>query len=495
MGRYILALDQGTTSSRAILFDEEQNMVGVAQKEFPQLYPQEGWVEHDPMEIWSPQYAVMMEVIAKTGVSPADIAAIGITNQRETTILWERATGRPIANAIVWQCRRTAPLVDRLLEEGLGEHIRKTTGLVPDAYFSATKIKWLLDHVEGARERARRGEILFGTVDTWLLWKLTGGAVHVTDVTNASRTMLFDIHRLDWDDTLLQALDIPQAMLPEVRDSSAVYGYADLGGAKVPIAGIAGDQQAALFGQTCFAPGEAKNTYGTGCFLLMNTGETPCESRNGLITTVAAGLNGRAEYALEGSVFVGGAVIQWLRDELRFLTESRDAEYYAQKVADTGGVYLVPAFTGLGAPYWDMYARGCLIGLTRGTRREHIIRAAQESIAYQVADLVQAMERDTGVPLKALRADGGASRDGFLMQFQADILDRSVLRPVVRETTALGAAYLAGLAVGVWRDREELRGLWKRDAEFQPEMDPARRETLLQGWHRAVERSRGWAQG
>ena len=495
MGRYILALDQGTTSSRAILFDEEQSMVGVAQKEFPQLYPQEGWVEHDPMEIWSSQYAVMMEVIAKTGVSPADIAAIGITNQRETTILWERATGRPIANAIVWQCRRTAPLVDRLLEEGLGEHIRKTTGLVPDAYFSATKIKWLLDHVEGARERARRGEILFGTVDTWLLWKLTGGAVHVTDVTNASRTMLFDIHRLDWDDTLLQALDIPRAMLPEVRDSSAVYGYADLGGAKVPIAGIAGDQQAALFGQTCFAPGEAKNTYGTGCFLLMNTGETPCESRNGLITTVAAGLNGRAEYALEGSVFVGGAVIQWLRDELRFLTESRDAEYYAQKVADTGGVYLVPAFTGLGAPYWDMYARGCLIGLTRGTRREHIIRAAQESIAYQVADLVQAMERDTGVPLKALRADGGASRDGFLMQFQADILDRSVLRPVVRETTALGAAYLAGLAVGVWRDREELRGLWKRDAEFQPEMDPARRETLLQGWHRAVERSRGWAQG
>ena len=495
MGRYILALDQGTTSSRAILFDEEQNMVGVAQKEFPQLYPQEGWVEHDPMEIWSSQYAVMMEVIAKTGVSPADIAAIGITNQRETTILWERATGRPIANAIVWQCRRTAPLVDRLLEEGLGEHIRKTTGLVPDAYFSATKIKWLLDRVEGARERARRGEILFGTVDTWLLWKLTGGAVHVTDVTNASRTMLFDIHRLDWDDTLLQALDIPRAMLPEVRDSSAVYGCADLGGAKVPIAGIAGDQQAALFGQTCFAPGEAKNTYGTGCFLLMNTGETPCESRNGLITTVAAGLNGRAEYALEGSVFVGGAVIQWLRDELRFLTESRDAEYYAQKVADTGGVYLVPAFTGLGAPYWDMYARGCLIGLTRGTRREHIIRAAQESIAYQVADLVQAMERDTGVPLKALRADGGASRDGFLMQFQADILDRSVLRPVVRETTALGAAYLAGLAVGVWRDREELRGLWKRDAEFQPEMDPARRETLLQGWHRAVERSRGWAQG
>ncbi len=495
MGRYILALDQGTTSSRAILFDEEQNMVGVAQKEFPQLYPREGWVEHDPMEIWSSQYAVMMEVIAKTGVSPADIAAIGITNQRETTILWERATGRPIANAIVWQCRRTAPLVDRLLEEGLGEHIRKTTGLVPDAYFSATKIKWLLDHVEGARERARGGEILFGTVDTWLLWKLTGGAVHVTDVTNASRTMLFDIHRLDWDDTLLQALDIPRAMLPQVRSSSEIYGYADIQGVRVPIAGMAGDQQAALFGQTCFSPGDAKNTYGTGCFLLMNTGSTPCESKNGLLTTIAIGLDGGVQYALEGSVFVGGAVIQWLRDEMHFFTESRDAEYYARKVPDNGGVYLVPAFTGLGAPYWDMYARGCIVGLTRGTRREHIIRAAQESIAYQVADLVQAMERDTGVPLKALRADGGASRDGFLMQFQADILDRSVLRPVVRETTALGAAYLAGLAVGVWRDREELRGLWKRDAEFQPEMDPARRETLLQGWHRAVERSRGWAQG
>lgn len=494
MGRYILALDQGTTSSRAILFDEQQNIVGVAQKEFPQIYPREGWVEHDPMEIWSSEYAVMMEVIAKTGASPADIAAIGITNQRETTILWERSTGRPIANAIVWQCRRTAPLVDQLLAQGLGESIQKTTGLVPDAYFSGTKIKWLLDHVEGAREKARQGEILFGTVDTWLVWKLTGGAVHVTDVTNASRTMLFDIHCLCWDDTLLAALDIPKAMLPEVRDSSSIYGYADLGGAKVPIAGIAGDQQAALFGQTCFEPGEAKNTYGTGCFLLMNTGETPCESRNGLITTVAVGLNGRAEYALEGSVFVGGAVIQWLRDEMRFLEESRDAEYYAQKAADTGGVYLVPAFTGLGAPYWDMYARGCLIGLTRGTRREHIIRAAQESIAYQVTDLAQAMERDTGVPLKALRADGGASRDGFLMQFQADILGRNVLRPVIRETTALGAAYLAGLATGMWKDRSELRGLWKLDAEFQPHMESSRQESLLRGWHRAVERSRGWAQ-
>ena len=493
MGRYILALDQGTTSSRAILFGEDQTIAGVAQKEFTQFYPREGWVEHDPMEIWSSQYAVMMEVLAKTGVSPAEVAAIGITNQRETTILWDRATGKPIHNAIVWQCRRTAPLVDRLLADGLGDHIRRTTGLVPDAYFSATKIRWLLDHVEGAQERAERGEILFGTVDTWLLWKLTGGAVHVTDVTNASRTMLFDIRRLDWDDTLLKALSIPRAILPEVRSSSEIYGYTDIQGVQIPIAGIAGDQQAALFGQTCFAPGEAKNTYGTGCFLLMNTGEDPCVSRNGLITTIAVGLGGKVQYALEGSVFVGGAVIQWLRDELRFLTESRDAEYYAQKVADTGGVYLVPAFTGLGAPYWDMYARGCLVGITRGTKREHIIRAAQESIAYQVRDLAAAMEKDTGVPLRALRADGGASRDGFLMQFQADILGTDVVRPVIRETTALGAAYLAGLAVGVWKDREEIRGLWRKDVTFRPDMAGDRRERLLKGWHRAVKRSLDWA--
>ena len=493
MGRYILALDQGTTSSRAILFGEDQTIAGVAQKEFTQFYPREGWVEHDPMEIWSSQYAVMMEVLAKTGVSPAEVAAIGITNQRETTILWDRATGRPIHNAIVWQCRRTAPLVDRLLADGLGDHIRRTTGLVPDAYFSATKIRWLLDHVEGAQEKAERGEILFGTVDTWLLWKLTGGAVHVTDVTNASRTMLFDIRRLDWDDTLLKALSIPRAILPEVRSSSEIYGYTDIQGVQIPIAGIAGDQQAALFGQTCFAPGEAKNTYGTGCFLLMNTGEDPCVSSNGLITTIAVGLGGKVQYALEGSVFVGGAVIQWLRDELRFLTESRDAEYYAQKVDDTGGVYLVPAFTGLGAPYWDMYARGCLVGITRGTKREHIIRAAQESIAYQVRDLAAAMEKDTGVPLRALRADGGASRDGFLMQFQADILGTDVVRPVIRETTALGAAYLAGLAVGVWKDREEIRGLWRKDVTFRPDMAGDRRERLLKGWHRAVKRSLDWA--
>ena len=493
MGRYILALDQGTTSSRAILFDEGQRVAGLAQKEFPQLYPREGWVEHDPMEIWSSQYAVMMEVLAKTGVSPAEVAAIGITNQRETTVLWDRATGRPIHNAIVWQCRRTAPLVDRLLADGLGDHIRRTTGLVPDAYFSATKIRWLLDHVEGAQEKAERGEILFGTVDTWLLWKLTGGAVHVTDVTNASRTMLYDIRRLDWDDTLLKALSIPRAMLPEVRSSSEIYGYTDIQGVRIPIAGIAGDQQAALFGQTCFAPGEAKNTYGTGCFLLMNTGEDPCVSRNGLITTIAVGLGGKVQYALEGSVFVGGAVIQWLRDELRFLTESRDAEYYAQKVDDTGGVYLVPAFTGLGAPYWDMYARGCLVGITRGTKREHIIRAAQESIAYQVADLVHAMEADTGLPLSALKADGGASRDRFLMQFQADIIDREVRRPAIRETTALGAAYLAGLATGVWKDQEEIKNLWMCETTFQPNMEAERREALLSGWHKAVGRSRDWA--
>lgn len=491
--KYILALDQGTTSSRAILFDRDQNMISVCQKEFTQIYPQEGWVEHDPMEIWSSQYGVMMEAVAQSGVSAEEIAGIGITNQRETTVLWDRNTGKPIYNAIVWQCRRTADIVDGLLKEGLGEHIKNVTGLVPDAYFSGSKIKWILDRVEGARERARRGEILFGTVDTWLLWKLTGGKVHVTDYTNASRTMLFDIHRLDWDDTLLKALDIPRAMLPEVRYCSEVYGYTDFQGCKVPIAGIAGDQQAALFGQACFKPGDAKNTYGTGCFLLMNTGDKPFMSKNGLITTIGIGLDGKVEYALEGSVFVGGAVIQWLRDEMRFFAESRDAEYYAQKVKDNGGVYLVPAFTGLGAPYWDMYARGSIIGITRGTKREHIIRAAQESIAYQVADLVLAMEADTGLPLKGLRADGGASRDGFLMQFQADILQKQVYRPKIRETTALGAAYLAGLATGVWNDRDEIKGSWICDNTFEPEMAENESERLMDNWHKAVGRSRGWA--
>jgi len=494
MGNYILALDQGTTSSRAILFDREQNILAVSQKEFTQIYPHEGWVEQDPMEIFSSEYAVMMEVVAQSGVDPKDIAAIGITNQRETTIVWDKQSGRPIYNAIVWQCRRTADIVDRLVADGLENHIRKTTGLLPDAYFSATKIKWILDHVPGSRERAKKGELLFGTVDTWLVWKLTGGKVHITDYTNASRTMLYDIHKLCWDEALLQALDIPEQMLPKVRPSSEIYGYTEIQGTAVPIGGIAGDQQAALFGQTCFAPGDAKNTYGTGCFLLMNTGTVPCESKNGLLTTIAIGLNGGVQYALEGSVFVGGAVIQWLRDEMRFFTDSRDAEYYAKKVPDNGGVYLVPAFTGLGAPWWDMYARGAIVGITRGTKREHIIRAAQESIAYQVADLVSAMEKETGIPLTQLKADGGASRDMFLMQFQADIIDRAVRRPAIRETTALGAAYLAGLAAGVWKDPEELKGLWACDTIYHPNMDAAQREKLLAGWHKAVSRSRGWAE-
>ena len=495
MSRYVLALDQGTTSSRAILFDNEQNIIAVRQREFEQLYPQQGWVEHDPMEIWSSQYGVMNEVVAQSGVDAHDIAAIGITNQRETTILWEKATGRPIYNAIVWQCRRTAPLVDELLSQpGMAEYIKENTGLVPDAYFSATKIKWILDHVPGARERAQAGEILFGTVDSWLVWKLTGGKVHVTDRTNASRTMLYNIHKLDWDDTLLNALDIPRAMLPRVTDSSEIYGYTDLCGVQVPVAGIAGDQQAALFGQGCFSKGEAKNTYGTGCFLLMNTGDTICHSKNGLLTTIAISLNGKVEYALEGSVFVGGAVIQWVRDGLRMIQESRDSEYYAQKVPDNGGVYIVPAFTGLGAPYWDMYARGAIVGITRGTTQNHIIRAAEESIAYQSYDLVHAMELDVGQPITALKVDGGASRDQFLMKFQADILNKTVLRPAIRETTALGAAYLAGLATGVWKDREEIRSLWHCNMTFTPNMEAPEREKLLAGWHKAVGRSRDWAE-
>lgn len=493
MAKYILSLDQGTTSSRAILFDQQQNILAVSQKEFTQIYPKEGWVEHNPMEIWSSQYAVMMEVVAQSGIHVSDLAAIGITNQRETTIVWDKATGTPIYNAIVWQCRRTAPLVDKLIQQGLTDHIKAATGLLPDAYFSATKIRWILDHVEGAQQRAERGELLFGTVDTWLLWKLTGGAVHVTDATNASRTMLYDIHKLDWDDTLLQALNIPRAMLPQVRSSSEVYGYTEIQGVRVPIAGIAGDQQAALFGQTCFEPGEAKNTYGTGCFLLMNTGDKPFVSQNGLVTTIAISLNGKVQYALEGSVFVGGAVIQWLRDEMRFFNESRDAEYYAQKVKDNGGVYLVPAFTGLGAPNWDMYARGCIVGLTRGTRREHIIRAAQESIAYQVADLVNAMQQDTGLTLASLKADGGASRDHFLMQFQSDIIHCKVRRPAIRETTALGAAYLAGLGVGVWDSLDEIKKLWECDIVYEPQMSEDQRQDLMRHWHEAVHRSLGWA--
>ncbi|QQO08418.1 glycerol kinase GlpK [Breznakiella homolactica] len=492
MGKYVLALDQGTTSSRAILFDQEQNIIGTAQKEFAQIYPKEGWVEHDPMEIYSSQYAVMMELIAQSDIRVQDITAIGITNQRETTILWDKETGRPVYNAIVWQCRRTAGIVDDLVKQGLGDHIRKTTGLVPDAYFSGTKIKWILDNVQGVREKARRGEVLFGTVDSWLIWKLTGGQVHVTDYTNASRTMIYDIHKLDWDETMLDVLDIPRAMLPEVKPSSMVYGNANIQGTEIPIAGAAGDQQAALFGQCCFEKGEAKNTYGTGCFLLMNTGNEAYESKNGLVTTIAAGLTDTIQYALEGSVFVGGAVIQWLRDELRFITDSSEAEYFAGKVDDNGGVYLVPAFTGLGAPYWDMYARGCIIGITRGTKRAHIIRAAQESIAYQTLDLVRAMEKDTGFTMDELKVDGGASRDAFLMQFQADMINASIRRPVVRETTALGAAYLAGIAAGVWKNLDEVKAMWKCDKLFLPEMDAPRRDHLVHEWHKAVGRSRNW---
>lgn len=493
MGTYLLSLDQGTTSSRAILFDREQNILGVAQKEFTQFYPREGWVEHDPMEVWSSQYGVMMEVIAQSGVNPAEIAAIGITNQRETTIVWDKVTGRPIYNAIVWQCRRTSDFCTNLVERGYADEIRAKTGLLIDAYFSATKIKWILDNVEGARERAERGELLFGTVDTWLIWKLTGGAAHVTDVTNASRTMLFNIHTLEWDKDICALLDIPMCMLPKVCDSSMVYGAARIGGAEIPIAGAAGDQQAALFGQTCFARGDVKNTYGTGCFMLMNTGDTPVESKNGLLTTVAVGLNGKATYALEGSVFVGGAVIQWLRDELKLINESADSEYFANKVKDSAGVYVVPAFTGLGAPYWDMYARGAILGLTRGAGRNHIIRAALEGIAYQTLDVLKAMQADSGVQFKELKVDGGASANNLLMQFQADIAGVTVRRPMIRETTALGAAYLAGLATGVWRDLNDIKGQWTLDKLYEPQMEAARARELVDGWHKAVERARGWA--
>lgn len=494
MSRYILALDQGTTSSRAILFDNKQSIIEIAQREFPQIYPQEGWVEHNPMDIFSSQYAVMMEVIARSGVNVEDIGAIGITNQRETTIVWDKQTGQPIYNAIVWQCRRTAEIVDDLKAQGFADYIKETTGLIPDAYFSGTKIKWILDHVPGARKRARKGEILFGTVDTWLIWKLTNGAVHVTDYTNASRTMIYNIHTLEWDNKLLEILDIPREMLPRVCNSSEVYGHVAVQNYLIPIAGIAGDQQAALFGQCCFRSGDAKNTYGTGCFLLMNTGNVPYASKHGLITTIAIGLNGKVQYALEGSIFVGGSVIQWLRDEIRFINEARDAEYYAQKVSDTGGVYLVPAFTGLGAPHWDMYARGCIIGITRGTKREHIIRAAQESIAYQSYDLVQAMEKDTGFVLKELRVDGGASRDQFLMQFQADIMGKRLMRPAIRETTALGAALLAGLAAGFWRSLDEISKAYENGNVFEPVMDVQKRTALLHDWNRAVERCMKWVE-
>ena len=491
--KYILALDQGTTSSRVALVDEKENIVSILSREFPQIYPEEGWVEHDPMDIWSSQYGVMMETVARSGVSPQDIAAIGITNQRETTIVWDKNTGKPVYNAIVWQCRRTADGIELLKKEGYEEVIRQKTGLIPDAYFSASKIKWILDNVEGARERASRGELLFGTVDTWLVWKLTDGKVHTTDATNASRTMLFNIDKMEWDDELLALFDIPRSMLPTVKSSGEIFGYTNIGGVDIPIAGIAGDQQAALFGQGCYTKGEGKNTYGTGCFLLMNAGESRPISKNGLLVTVAATLKGqKPQYALEGSVFIGGAVIQWLRDEMRFFTESRDAEYYAKKVPDTGGVYIVPAFTGIGAPYWDMYARGTIVGITRGTKREHLVRASQESIAYQSADLVLAMEKDTGTPLKRLKVDGGASRDSFLMQFQADILNAEVVKPLQHETTALGVARLAGLTVGLWASQEELAQKQEIQQAYTPQMSACEREEKLKKWHRAVERSLGW---
>lgn len=493
MGKYIIALDQGTTSSRAIIFDREQNIVEMAQKEFRQIYPQAGYVEHDPMEIYASQYGVLTEVLAKSGISPEEVAAIGITNQRETTVVWDRHTGRPVYNAIVWQCRRTADICEQLKADGYTGIIREKTGLVVDAYFSGTKIKWILDHVPGARQSAEKGDLLFGTVDTWLIWKLTGGKVHVTDRTNASRTMLYNIRELCWDEELLKLLDIPRDMLPQVKSSSEVYGTVNISGVEIPIAGIAGDQQAALFGQTCFDRGEAKNTYGTGCFLLMNIGEEFQLSGHGLLTTVAATRRGDpVTYALEGSVFVGGAVVQWLRDELRFISEAGDSEYFARKVQDNGGVYVVPAFTGLGAPHWDMYARGAIFGLTRGAGRSHIIRAALESIAYQSYDVLQAIAADSGVCLRELRVDGGACANNFLMQFQADILGIRVLRPVIRETTALGAAYLAGLAVGVWKGPEDIRGSWTLDRVYEPEMEPGLRQKYLEGWNRAVRRASGW---
>lgn len=491
--KYILALDQGTTSSRVVLVDEQENIQLILSREFPQIYPDEGWVEHDPMDIWASQYGVMMEAVAKSGISPQDIAAIGITNQRETTVVWDKKTGKPIYNAIVWQCRRTAAQIDALKKAGYADRIREKTGLIPDAYFSASKVSWILDHVEGARERAERGELLFGTVDTWLVWKLTGGKAHVTDWTNASRTMLFNIDKMDWDEELLGLFGVPRCMLPEVKSSGDIFGYASIGGTSVPIAGIAGDQQAALFGQGCYERGEGKNTYGTGCFLLMNAGENRLKSENGLLTTVAATLKGqKPQYALEGSVFIGGAVIQWLRDEMRFFTESRDAEYYAKKVPDTGGVYVVPAFTGMGAPYWDMYARGCFVGLTRGVNRKHIARAVLESITYQMTDLLEAMKADSGIEIGELRVDGGASVSNIMMQIQSNMAQTKVDRPKTVETTALGAAYLAGLAVGVWDSLEDIEANREVDRVFVPEMDMEERNRLYAGWKKAVTRAMAW---
>ena len=495
MAKYVMALDAGTTSNRCILFNEKGEICSMAQKEFTQYFPKPGWVEHDPGEIWSTQLAVARQAMNEIHASASDIAAIGITNQRETAIVWDKNTGKPVYNAIVWQCRRTSEYCDSLKEKGLTEMFQKKTGLVIDAYFSGTKVKWILDHVEGARERANRGELLFGTVETWLIWKLTKGAVHVTDYSNASRTMLFNINTLKWDDEILKELDIPKSMLPQAKPSSEIYGETDPSffGGRIPIAGAAGDQQAALFGQTCFEKGEAKNTYGTGCFLLMNTGETPVFSKNGLVTTIAWGIDGTVHYALEGSVFVAGAAIQWLRDELRLIDSASDTEYLAQKVEDSNGCYVVPAFTGLGAPYWDQYARGTIVGLTRGVNKDHIIRATLESLAYQVNDVLEAMKADSGILLSALKVDGGASANNFLMQAQADVSQAPVHRPNCVETTAMGAAYLAGLAVGYWKDKEDVKKNWTIDRIFQPQIAKETRQKMLSGWKKAVRYAHGWA--
>ncbi|MDO5095274.1 MAG: glycerol kinase GlpK [Peptostreptococcaceae bacterium] len=492
--KYIVALDQGTTSSRAVIFDKEQNIIAMSQKEFTQIYPKEGWVEHDPMEIWATQYSVLHEAMAKSNIEPKDIAGIGITNQRETTIVWDKNTGEPIYNAIVWQCRRTAKFCDELRKiDGFEEYIRHNTGLRLDAYFSATKLAWILEHVEGAREKAERGELLFGTVDSWLVWKLTGGKAHITDYTNASRTMLFNIRNLTWDDKILYTLKIPKSMLPLVKNSSEIYGSLQFeGGAEIPIAGIAGDQQAALFGQACFEKGEVKNTYGTGCFMLMNTGKEIVSSHNGLLTTIAIGINQEVEYALEGSVFVAGATVQWIRDELKIVHDSKDTEYFAQSVENSGGVYFVPAFVGLGAPYWDMYARGAIVGLTRGTNRNHIIRASLEAIAYQTKDVLEAMQEDTGIQIQSLKVDGGASQNNFLMQFQSDLLQTEVTRPTVSESTALGAAFLAGLASGFWENKEEIKTKYQTQKEFSPQRSASEMEKLYKGWRKAVTKAMDW---
>ena len=495
MAKYVMALDAGTTSNRCILFDEKGVIVSMAQKEFTQYFPKPGWVEHDANEIWSTMLGVAVEAIQKAGAQAADIAAIGITNQRETTIVWDKETGEPVCRAIVWQCRRTAEYCDQLKEKGMVDFFREKTGLVIDAYFSGTKLKWILDHVEGAREKAEQGKLLFGTVETWLIWKMTRGRVHVTDYTNASRTMLFNIRSLEWDEEILRALEIPRAMLPQVKPSSCVYGETDPGffGGPSPIGGAAGDQHAALFGQICFSPGEAKNTYGTGCFLLMNTGETPVFSTNGLVTTIAWGIGGKVNYALEGSIFVGGAAVQWLRDELKMIESAADSEYMAQKVRDTNGCYVVPAFTGLGAPYWDQYARGTILGLTRGVNKYHIIRATLESIAYQVDDVIRAMEADSGMKLTDLRVDGGACANNFLMQTQADINGTPVKRPLCVESTATGAAYLAGLAVGYWPDQETLKKNWTIGRVFEPQITEEERNEKIAGWKKAVTYACGWA--